>query len=81
MNQPTAGTDVPVALKVGQVARLLQISRGSAYEAIRRGDIPSVRVGRSIRVSRSAIERMMDNRRNDQGTSILGALEAGEAGA
>ena len=38
----------PLVLTVDETAELLRISRGSAYEAVRTGDIPSVRVGRRI---------------------------------
>ncbi len=36
------------------------ISRGVAYEGLRRGIIPSVRIGRRIVVPVDAIERMLD---------------------
>ena len=47
--------DLPMVLTVEEVARVLRIGRGAAYEAVRRGDIPSLRLGRSIRVSRHAV--------------------------
>ena len=31
-----------------EVASLLRISRGSAYEAARRGEIPTIRIGRRL---------------------------------
>jgi excisionase family DNA binding protein len=46
-------------LTVEEAAQLLRISRGSAYEAVRAGTIPSVRVGRSLRVPRHALEKML----------------------
>jgi len=46
---------------VEQVAKLLSISRGSAYEGVRTGQIPSIRVGRTIRIPRRALERMMES--------------------
>jgi excisionase family DNA binding protein len=45
-------SDAPVVMRVEEVAELLEISRSSAYEAVRRGQIPSIRVGRRIRVPR-----------------------------
>ncbi len=36
---------LPVTLTVEEAARVLRIGRNSAYEAIARGDIPSVRIG------------------------------------
>lgn len=57
--------DVPAVLTVEEAAKLLRIGRGAAYEAVRKGEIPSVRVGRTIRVPRRAL------------LELLGALEAG----
>ena len=42
-------------LRLEEAARMCRISRTSAYRAVRRGDIPCVRIGRLIRVSRSAL--------------------------
>jgi len=47
---------LPPVLTVEEVARLLRISRGAAYQAARRGELPGVRrVGRTLRVSRDAV--------------------------
>jgi excisionase family DNA binding protein len=51
--------DKPKVLTVPETARLLRISRGSAYEAVRRGEIPAVRVGRRLLVPRVALEAML----------------------
>ena len=45
---------------VEEAARLLGISRNSAYEAVRRGEIPTIRIGRRILIPRSRLEAMMD---------------------
>jgi excisionase family DNA binding protein len=42
-----------------EVAALLRISRGSAYEAARRGEIPTIRIGRRLLVPTDALERML----------------------
>jgi excisionase family DNA binding protein len=47
---------VPLTLTVPEAAQLLQISRAACYDAVRRGDIPSIRIGHSIRVPRAALE-------------------------
>jgi excisionase family DNA binding protein len=44
---------------VEEAAERLGISRGAAYEAVKRGEIPSRRFGRSIRVPRKAFQRML----------------------
>ncbi|MDP6495379.1 MAG: helix-turn-helix domain-containing protein [Dehalococcoidia bacterium] len=48
-----------LTLTVTECARLLGISRGSAYEGIRRGEIPYISVGRRILVPRAALEGML----------------------
>ena len=40
-------------------ARLLGISRTTVYAAARRGDIPTLRIGRRILVPRAALERLL----------------------
>lgn len=44
---------------VTEVAELLGISRTSAYECVRRGEIPAVTLGHRLVISRVAIERLL----------------------
>lgn len=50
-------------LKVPEVAEVLQIARSRAYELVGSGEIPSVRIGRSVRVNRSELDRWLEERR------------------
>ena len=50
----------PVVMTVEEAARYLQIGRGSAYEAARTGELPVIRIGRRILVSRAALRRMLE---------------------
>lgn len=50
-------------LKVPEVAEVLQIARSRAYELVGSGAIPSVRIGRSVRVSRKELDRWLEERR------------------
>jgi excisionase family DNA binding protein len=47
---------------VEEVARLLGISRNSAYEAVRRGEIPTIRIGRRILVPRNRLDDLLESR-------------------
>ena len=47
-------------LSVPEAAALLGIGRNTAYEAVRRGEIPTVRIGKRILVPVSALERLLD---------------------
>jgi excisionase family DNA binding protein len=42
-----------------EVASLLRISRGSAYEAAKRKEIPTIRIGRRLLVPSDAFERLL----------------------
>lgn len=51
-------------MKVPEVARTLRIARSRAYELVADGKIPSVRIGRSVRVSRKELDRWLEGRRH-----------------
>ena len=46
-------------LTVEEAAKLLGVSRGSAYEAVRSGELPVVRLGRRLLVPRQALDRLL----------------------
>jgi excisionase family DNA binding protein len=46
-------------MTLNEAAVLLRISRGSAYEAAKRGEIPTIRIGRRLLVPLAAFERML----------------------
>lgn len=50
--------EMPVFLTVEEAARLLRLRRSHAYELVRRGVIPSVRLGRFIRVPSEQLLRL-----------------------
>jgi excisionase family DNA binding protein len=50
-------------LKVPEVAEVLRIARSRAYELVAEGEIPSVRIGRSVRVNRRELDRWLEGRR------------------
>ncbi|MCL4849623.1 MAG: helix-turn-helix domain-containing protein [Acidobacteria bacterium] len=46
-------------LSVEEAARVMGIGRNSAYEAIRRGELPVVRLGRRLLVPQKALEVLL----------------------
>jgi excisionase family DNA binding protein len=46
-------------LTIDEAAAVLRISRQSAYEAARRGEIPTIRLGRRILVPLRALEKLI----------------------
>lgn len=44
---------------IDEVATLLGIGRNAAYEGARRGDFPTIKIGKSVRAPRALIHRML----------------------
>ena len=57
----TGETVERLTLTVEEAAQALGISRASAYEAVRVGEIPSIRIGKRVLVPKSALERMLEH--------------------
>lgn len=78
---PTNLEDLPLALTVTEAAAVLRVSRSSAYEAIDRGELPAVRIGRRLRVPRYALARMLGiddedgDRSSQEGAASLHVVE------
>jgi excisionase family DNA binding protein len=67
--------DEPLTLTVPEAGwRYLGLSRNSSYAAAERGDIPTIRVGRLLRVPVRAMERLLDQ-------AALRAASSKEGGA
>jgi len=65
---------------VDETARMLGISRTTAYRQVQRGAIPSVRFGKAIRVPKAQLMAMLgeDDRRTTGGAPALGHDTSGE---
>jgi excisionase family DNA binding protein len=48
-------------ITVTEASRILRISRNLAYEAVRSGQIPSVKIGRRILIPRAALEGLLQS--------------------
>lgn len=46
-------------LSIAEAAKMLGIGRNQAYEAARRGEIPTIRIGRRMLVPAAAFERLL----------------------
>ena len=49
-----------LVLNASEVSRLLGLSRGSVYQAIATGQIPSIRIGRRILISRASLRERLE---------------------
>ena len=68
VHRTAAGNRPPSArtLSVADAARLLGISRSLAYECVRRGELPSIRLGTRIVVPASAIDEILSRATNGE---------------
>lgn len=46
---------------VQELAELLHIGRNAAYDLVKSGKIRSIRIGKSIRIPRSALEKFLNS--------------------
>lgn len=51
--------DLPLVLKVKDLMDLLAVSHNTAYELVRSGQIKSIRVGKTYRIPKDAIEEYL----------------------
>ena len=51
--------ELPLVLSVQQVQEVLNVSKTTAYELIHTGAIASVKIGRTFRVTRVALEKFL----------------------
>lgn len=56
-----------LTLSVEEVAEVMGIGRTLAYEAVRRGEIPSIRIGSRILVAKAALSRLLTFPSRQQG--------------
>lgn len=59
-----ATQDTPrLVFSVEEARKQLGLSRGLVYEAIRRGEIPSIRIGRRILIPCAALKQLLEEAR------------------
>ena len=63
-------------ITVTEAARLLGVSRSLAFEAVARGEIPSLKIGRRIVVSKKALEDLLESGRQIPSVSGNGSTRA-----
>lgn len=50
---------LPPTLSIEEAAQVLGVSRGLAYEAARRGELPTIRLGRRLLVPTARLREML----------------------
>jgi excisionase family DNA binding protein len=56
----TTLADLPDVLTVDEAAKILRISRSTAYAAVRKGDLPVLRIGRRILIPKANLMTVLD---------------------
>jgi excisionase family DNA binding protein len=58
-NAPARALMEKLTIRVDDAAALLGLSRNAAYSAVREAKIPSIRIGRAIRVPTAPLRRLL----------------------
>ena len=72
--------DMPAVLTVEEAGELLRIGRSAAYQAVKAGEIPSIKVGRSIRVPRHRLEQLLGLETNEARADNADLVKDADAG-
>ncbi|NLN69421.1 MAG: helix-turn-helix domain-containing protein [Chloroflexi bacterium] len=54
-------------LNADQLANILNISRSKAYQLMRNSEIPTITIGRNVRVSHKDLEEFIEQNRSNNG--------------
>jgi hypothetical protein len=64
-------TELPKTMTVPDAGRMyFDMSRNASYDAAKRGDIPTIKVGKLLRVPVRALERMLDQPKTTQAEGV-----------
>ena len=51
--------DLPLVLNVDDAARILRVGKAATYSLVRSGQLKSLRIGRTIRIPRNALDEYL----------------------
>ncbi|MEK7352915.1 MAG: helix-turn-helix domain-containing protein [Chloroflexota bacterium] len=61
--------DNKLTFTVNETAKILGIGRNSAYEAVARGEIPVIKVGKRLLVPKAALEKLLNGNQTNTARS------------
>ena len=64
------------SLNVVEVAQMLNITKNTVYEMIKRGELPSYKIGRKIRIDKSDVENYINNQKNTLSNKSITSFES-----
>lgn len=59
--------EAPLLLRAEEAAKLLSLGRSTVFQMMATGELPCVRIGRAVRVPRTALERWVRARSGEEG--------------
>ncbi len=62
MDSAQSGTPHKKTYRVEEIAVLLDIGRASAYELVKQGVFRTVKIGKSLRISKKSFHEWLDNK-------------------
>ena len=60
-----------ILLKPAEAAETLGIGRTRIYDMLASGDLPAIRIGRSIRIPVAALQQWIERQQNDNGADSM----------
>jgi len=60
-----AGTPAVLVYKVSEAAKALAKGRNFIYDEVAAGRLPAIRLGRSIRIPKAAVDRLLEGKSDD----------------
>lgn len=74
--QRQALSDLPLALTIEEAGAVLKLGRSASYAAARRGEIPTIRIGRSLRVPRQKLAQLLGENENSARAANTDAVDS-----
>lgn len=74
-------SELPLVLTPMETAKLLRIGRGTVYEQIRCGAIPSIKCGRKILIPKAALIKMLESASDGQHPELAKSRESADSEA
>jgi excisionase family DNA binding protein len=67
MQKPKEVFSMNEVLTVSDLQEVLKVSRCTAYRLVWSGRVPSIRLGKTIRIPRAALERLLETAQSQKG--------------
>jgi excisionase family DNA binding protein len=67
VSKPSLGSsDARLVYEVPEAGAMLGLTRNASYDAAKRGDIPTIRIGKLLRVPKAAFHKLLEDVGDDK---------------